>query len=633
MKVLSILRNMKVMTKLLLWAFLGIMLLALTGGFALLTMRQMAASATMLYQDTTVPMEDIGHMYDLAHRIRESVLMHTIAPSAEEKQKQAEISTKTEQELQGLIAQYEARKLDDAEVRALTKFKEAWARYVQARQTVIDTSAAGEADRAREMAYAGQGNQAFAAALVQLEKAADIKEDLAQQLRDDVNNSAEKSLLIVGVMVLVFGSISAVAGITLARTISRPLGLVAGAARRLAAGDLTVAELRVSSGDEVGEMARAFNQMVPSLRNLITGVIATTQSVMASSADLSAASTQAARAAQDTAQALAQLAAGAGDQSRDTAEASHTMAQFKETIHQIATGAGESAAEAQTASDLLIKMAGAMETVAANAAGVAEGSSQATHTAKSGATVVAQTVEGMARIRQAVGESAAKITELERFSAQIGSITAAIAEIADQTNLLSLNAAIEAARAGEHGRGFAVVADEVRKLAERSARSSREISSLIDTIQSRTEQAVRSMEAGTAEVENGTKLAAEAGQSLQEIVVMSEKAAADMQKMADAVGQVQRDTKSVVEAFHAMAAITEENSAATEEMAASADQVDRSIEQVAQVSRDNAAVTQEISAAVEELTASSEEVAAAAESLEKIARSLQQQVAQFKTGA
>lgn len=420
-------------------------------------------------------------------------------------------------------------------------------------------------------------------------------------------------------------------GVFMSRSISRPVAAVAHAAQRVAAGDLTVEELQIKTSDEVGDMARAFNQMVLNLRQLIRGVSASSQSVMAAAEELSAASDQTALAAQGAAQGVGQVASGATEQARSANEVRSTMDELQQTIQQIATGAGQSAAEVQKASDRLGQMANALQTVADNAGGVAEGSERAAQAAKSGADVVKDTVVGMERIKQVVGETAARIQNLDRLSVQIGEITEAISGIADQTNLLALNAAIEAARAGEHGRGFAVVAEEVRRLAERSSSSAKDITGLISSIQVGTAEAVKAMEAGTTEVESGSKRAVEAGRSLQEILVTVEKAAAGVKEIARAVAQVQRDSQEVVRTFDGMAAVTEENTAATEEMAAGTHQVTRAVDRIASSSQENAAATEEVSAAVEEVTASSEEVASSAQSLAKVAQDLQEQVARFRT--
>ena len=400
--------------------------------------------------------------------------------------------------------------------------------------------------------------------------------------------------------------------------------------RRVAEGDLTVKDLPVTSRDEIGQVTDAFNGTLRNLRKLVQEVAGSARSVLTTSEVLSAASGQSAGGAQGAAQAVGSVATGTTEQARASEEVRKTMEQLQQTIGQIATGAQQTASEVQKSSNLLTQMAAAIDSVATTARGVAESAAEAANAGRNGAGVVEQTVVGMGRIREVVGQSAARIRDLEQLSAQIGEITQVISGIAEQTNLLALNAAIEAARAGEHGRGFAVVADEVRKLAERSATSTREIAELINNIQARTAEAVKAMEAGTAEVEAGSQLAGGAGQALQGILAAVERAAAGVQSISTAAQELRGNAGQVVGAFDAVAAVTEENTAATEEMAAGATQVTHSVERVAAVSQQNAAAAQEVSATVEQLGASAVEVASSARGLAEIARELEAQVAQFR---
>ncbi len=418
--------------------------------------------------------------------------------------------------------------------------------------------------------------------------------------------------------------------ILLARSISKPIRMVARTAGLVAAGDLTVEPLRITTRDESGEMADAFNRMVLGLRELVRGVGDSARSVMGSSEDLAAVSGQASRAAEGAATAVSHVAAGASHQAMSVEQVSRTMDELRQTIDQIAASAGNSATEVHNAAEMLSQMVAALGEMARNASGVAAGSDRAAGTARNGAAVVERTLANMQEIRSAVVLAAGKIRDLEELSAQIGAITQVISEIADQTNLLALNAAIEAARAGEHGRGFAVVAEEVRRLAERSASATKEITGLIHATQGRTAEAVHAMVAGTAQVEEGSRLAADAGRALKEILVTVEQAAADVGSIAVASGQVQENAQRVVGAFEAMAAITEENTAATEEMAARSGHVNDSVVEISRVSQENAAAGQQVSAAVEELTASAEEVARSAQALATVAQAMQKQVAQFK---
>jgi len=184
----------------------------------------------------------------------------------------------------------------------------------------------------------------------------------------------------------------------------------------------------------------------------------------------------------------------------------------------ISTSAERQAAQAVEVATAMDEMSATVQEVARNATEVADQAKLGTELAENGASVVRQTIESMETIANSVRKSAATVEELGRRSAEIGQIIGVISDIADQTNLLSLNAAIEAARAGEHGRGFAVVADEVRKLAEKTSFATKEVRDTIGATQSETKEAVESMRSGNKDVEVGVELASRAEHSLADIV-------------------------------------------------------------------------------------------------------------------
>ncbi|MEK8089533.1 methyl-accepting chemotaxis protein [Thermithiobacillus plumbiphilus] len=263
--------------------------------------------------------------------------------------------------------------------------------------------------------------------------------------------------------------------IKITRGITGPLHEIEAATGRIASGDLTC-KVRVQSRDELGRIADSFNRMSTELRKMIGGIRGSSEQVAASASQLSAASLQ--------------LDHDADAQNQQTAQAATAMEEMSATVTEVARSAASAAQFAREAND----------------------------TAQRGGQVVRQTVDGMRQISQSVGSSAEVVSALDQSSAEIGKIVSVIADIADQTNLLALNAAIEAARAGEQGRGFAVVADEVRKLAERTATATGEIGRMIETIRRDTQQAVNTMGGARQEVEDGMRLAGQAGQSLQQIL-------------------------------------------------------------------------------------------------------------------
>ena len=188
------------------------------------------------------------------------------------------------------------------------------------------------------------------------------------------------------------------------------------------------------------------------------------------------------------------------------------------TAEQIATAAEEVASQAGTVATASEEMSATSLEIAQSCTLAAQGATDANNLAIEGSGVVQETVFGMSDIADMVKETAVTIAGLGSHSDQIGEIVGTIEDIADQTNLLALNAAIEAARAGEQGRGFAVVADEVRALAERTTKATREIAGMIKSIQSETKKAVCAMEKSVQEVEKGTDQTARSGGALSDII-------------------------------------------------------------------------------------------------------------------
>jgi methyl-accepting chemotaxis protein len=299
-------------------------------------------------------------------------------------------------------------------------------------------------------------------------------------------------------------------------------------------------------------------------------------------------------------------------------------------IARVGNGAAETTQKVELAASNVTQMTSALSEASSASNEVGEVAGSAAAAASNGASAVKETVAGMARIKKAVDDSSVKVSELGAKGVQIGAIVETIDDIAEQTNLLALNAAIEAARAGEQGKGFAVVADEVRKLAERSGRATKEIAALIAEVQSGTSDAVEAMTVGAAEVETGTELAARSGEALEQIADAVTATRAAVLRITAAVGAMSGASGGVVSAMDAIAAIARANNDAASLMQANADSVSRSVESIAAVSEENSAATEEVSAVTSEMSAQVEETVASVKALADMARRLDNLVAKFR---
>ena len=420
----------------------------------------------------------------------------------------------------------------------------------------------------------------------------------------------------------------------------------------MANGDLTqsfnveVAEVKIESSDEIGQIGKSFNSMIDRLqsssgsfnlmtsniRSLIGEVGATAQNLNGASAQLASAAQQAGQATQGITDTSQQLANGAQQQTESVDSTTAAIGQLTKAINQIAEGSQEQASQVEQASNIVGQVSKAATDVAENAQSAASGCQEANEAARSGSEMVGKTVEGMQKIEAAVNMASEKITDLGTQSAEIGKIVAVIDDIAAQTNLLALNAAIEAARAGEQGRGFAVVADEVRKLAERVTEATKEIANLIDTVQKGVDESIKATEDGAREVADGAVQAQEAGKILEQILSPVESVSVQVDQISAAAQEVSASSEEMVKTIENVSSVVEQNSAAAEQMTANSDEVLRSIENVSGITEQSSAAAQEMSASSEEMSAQVEEVVSSAETLSEMSVSLQKAVSVFNVG-
>jgi methyl-accepting chemotaxis protein len=420
----------------------------------------------------------------------------------------------------------------------------------------------------------------------------------------------------------------------------------------LAANDLTVRvepqtePIEKYGADEIGQMAAAANGMLARIRGtmdsyekaranlsgMLGEVHAAALSVSRTSTEVNAAAMQSGEGAAQIAQTISQVASGALEQARAGGDTVNAVNDLQAVIESVRGGAAETARSVEAQAASVDQITRSIRSASHASSDVHCLSGAVGDAAANGAQTVSQTINGMARIKGAVEEAAVKVAGLGDKGGQIGAIVETIDDIAEQTNLLALNAAIEAARAGEQGKGFAVVADEVRKLAERSSRATKEIAALIAEVQQGTVEAVKAMEVGAREVESGTDLASKSGAALDEIARAVESSNAAVARIVKAMDDMQECSAGLVTASDAIAAIAQETNGAAESMTGSAEQVARAVESIAAISQQNSASAEQVSAATEQMSAQAEEVVASASTLADMATRLEDLAAQFRIG-
>ena len=451
------------------------------------------------------------------------------------------------------------------------EMRQTWERYKQNSKNLIQLAKAGQTAEATKLLE--NSNNDYSKIEAKLNRILDNRKDSIHMETVDASARYNQTRIILIVSIVVVVAFSIFMALGLSASIMKSIKYLMNVSKELAAGNLTV-EAKAESNDEFGELTEVYAETIETLRKLIERIQQNAKDASTFASQLNENASQSAQATQQVAISIGNVAENASKQGEAVASSAHNIRAFAKVLQGFEDKAGAS-----------VEAAKSVEQIAGEGKSAVEGA-----------------VEQMSAIAESTAASAEVIRKLADRSAEIGNISSTIAGIAEQTNLLALNAAIEAARAGEAGKGFAVVADEVRKLAEGSNIAAQKIAELIAKVNEDTENAVLEMQKGTADVESGKTVVAAAGSSFENITA----AVSDLTNHAEGIlADAQKASQRI------------------DKLVASMDELDQS-------SKDVSAETESVSAATEEQSASIDEVATASKKLSELAEELQGSAAQFK---
>ena len=499
---------------------------AITGFIGIRGIASTGEGLRSVYENNTVAMIHLGEVLDSVHQRRNSIVVGMAAESSGAAEPYFNEADKAAEALGVAWGAYAKALAADGKSQA-GEFELAWKAYLESSRKTIALAKSGDYEAATEN-MRGEAAKAFAAARQALLSRMAHEEKSARRSFDETSQSnAATKALVLGVLGLGL-ALSGWASWAVIRSITRPLGHIQSVIGEVEKSSDFTRRVAVEGSDEVGKTAASFNELMGTMQGMLRQVLDNVASVSGAARTLAASSSQ--------------VAAGSARQSEAASNMAATVEQITVSINHVSDGARE-------------------------ALGISRKSGEFS---RQGGAVIHDAAAEMLRIADTVRETSSTIESLGQQSDQISSVVQVIKDVAEQTNLLALNAAIEAARAGEQGRGFAVVADEVRKLAERTTKATEEITQMIGAIQGSARSAVTGMGAAVSRVDNGVALARQAGDAINQIKEGADRVVSEVNDISSALAEQSSASNDISAHIEKVAQMSEENSAAANEAASAA---------------------------------------------------------------
>ena len=557
---------MKIKGKLISSYIVVALLVLIVSAAGIWSMGQVQDNSRSLYQNRVRPLGVLTEVIQIGENLRVQLL----SGIAEEDTSRGDAALEAIDQMDQLLETYSQFDIRDTEREVFDRMHANWDTY---------------SDIARDNATKISNDAMYAAEQGVAEAASDFRETL-YELRDTSLTIAEENynegettfewarsiifFIAIGAVV-----IASILGTMMGHYVGNPLKQIASRLAAVAQGDLTGELLKNKRKDEIGELTESMNMMQEDLQAVIRSVSNAAERVSGASEELTQSSLEVREGSEQIASTMQELSSGSETQAHTVSTLSEKMEIFLQRI-----------ADANEKTE-----------------NVSEESITVIEKTDEGYKMMEQALNQMMKIDTIVNDAVKKVSSLEQRSSQVSKLVDVIQDIAEQTNLLALNAAIEAARAGEHGAGFAVVADEVRKLAENVSDSVREITTIIQGIQSDTKEVVVALEDGYNEVNTGTLQMAQTGQNFNAI--------------NDAIKQMVEKIEYVT---NTLSDVTNESVL-----------INTSIEEIASVAEESAAGIEQTAASSEQSASSMNEISSSANTLAELAESLNKEVSHFKT--
>ncbi|WP_332455206.1 methyl-accepting chemotaxis protein [Paenibacillus crassostreae] len=490
-------------------------ILGIVGLFGINNLNKMDDSISDMYKNRLTPIADLSAVSDLLEQNRINIRdINTMANTEAEATDYKDKILNNNKEVEATIEKYEKTELRSEEIDILKGFTPIWQRYTTNMDIAIEKNFTNISNEEyTTFLLTSDLSAAIDEMGVMLDELISINLIQAEGASKNANDLYISSRLITISIIVVAFFISVGLGYLISQIIARPLQRMVHLLGKVAQGDLSETS-DIDTKDEVGILANSVNEMILSLRNTVGGILSSAETVSAASQQISA------------------------------------------STEEIASGSTSQANAAQNMSELFRELSLAINSVAQGAEEASELSNKTMSIAQDGGKVVQKSIEGMNLVNE-------QMSRLEEDSNKIGEIIEVIDDIAEQTNLLALNAAIEAARAGEQGRGFAVVADEVRKLAERSSEATKQITRIIKGMQENTQQSVKA-------VVEGVESSHQSGEGFKDILSMLNETTYKVTEIAAASEEQAAQSSEVMLSIESISAATEEVAASSGETAATA---------------------------------------------------------------